>query len=936
MGNVGGGCYAFVIDTGVLETTGDLILNQEWSRSWVNGESAFTDGNGHGTHVAGTIAALANNLGVVGVAPGAEIVSLKVFDSFGSGATFGRIIDAVNYATSVINQNGLNKNKCVINMSLGGGFSSGLDQAVRNAADQGIKFAIAAGNTGSDADFWSPASTGDHPNVYTVSAVDNQYRMASWSNWDDVTGGDDVDIAAPGVQVLSYYQGGTLRRLSGTSMAAPHVAGLLLVGNGKLTEGDMVQANASGHSDPFALVAANSAPELTGEQATLAKGKEDTPYIIQEADLLEGFSDRDGDKLQVEDLKSSAGSLKNNNNGNWTYTPKTNDNGTIKLNYTVGDGNGNSIEASNRFELEAVNDKPIVSAPVDLGAIDEDGSIRITQEKLLKNSFDIEGEKLIITDLRISKGNGKLSDNTDGSWIFSPSKDWNGEVELTYAVTDSKSDDSQRINDKVFVRGNSLYTVVEGKSWSEAEKNSNKLGGHLVTINNQEEADFLSQKIYKNPAKEHLNSHFFIGLNDEKVEGRYEWSSGDVFNFKNFAESPAFDINSPHNKENDYFIIYSGKDGKNDWINVDNNSSFWDSHGINSFGITESNFLRRGDSAYVIVEGPTWEEAEENARKLGGNLVTINDKFENQWIVDNYYGEGKISEEIEIKSVWIGYNDLKAEGQWEWISGEKTIYTNWAPGEPDGTSSNKAGEQYAEFLLFDSFNRDPGMWGDHHNDKNINRYGLAEIKLDSDFGIKTSASLSVKAVNDAPELTGDKAKLDPGQEDTLYTIKTSDLLQGWTDVEGDTLSIKNLVVSTGKIVDVGDGTWILHTPQHFNGKVELSYSVADEHGAAVHTRHSIEIKNVNDAPESKPIGFVVETDEVDTATVSLAQLLSGSFDIDGDQLSVRNVQTSNGILASENDDGGWLFQTNGENGEFKLLFDVTDGVLTTKAELLSR
>ena len=128
-----------------------------------------------------------------------------------------------------------------------------------------------------------------------------------------------------------------------------------------------------------------------------------------------------------------------------------------------------------------------------------------------------------------------------------------------------------------------------------------------------------------------------------------------MFNFKNFAESPAFDINSPHNKENDYFIIYSGKDGKNDWINVDNNSSFWDSHGINSFGITESNFLRRGDSAYVIVEGPTWEEAEENARKLGGNLVTINDKFENQWIVDNYYGEGKISEEIEIKSVWIGY-----------------------------------------------------------------------------------------------------------------------------------------------------------------------------------------------------------------------------------------------------------------------------------------
>ena len=132
-GNAGEGCYAFVIDSGVLATTGDLLVNKTWSRSWVNGESAFADGSGHGTHVAGTIAALANNRGVVGVAPGAEVISLKIFDSFGGGASYSKVIDAVNYATNVINQNGLDKNKCVINMSLGGGFSSGLDQAVRNA-----------------------------------------------------------------------------------------------------------------------------------------------------------------------------------------------------------------------------------------------------------------------------------------------------------------------------------------------------------------------------------------------------------------------------------------------------------------------------------------------------------------------------------------------------------------------------------------------------------------------------------------------------------------------------------------------------------------------------------------------------------------------------------------------------------------------------------
>ena len=78
--NIVNGRYAFVIDSGVLDNTGDLVVNRQWSRSWVNGEDAFTDGNGHGTHVAGTIAALANGQGVVGVAPGAEVISLKVFD----------------------------------------------------------------------------------------------------------------------------------------------------------------------------------------------------------------------------------------------------------------------------------------------------------------------------------------------------------------------------------------------------------------------------------------------------------------------------------------------------------------------------------------------------------------------------------------------------------------------------------------------------------------------------------------------------------------------------------------------------------------------------------------------------------------------------------------------------------------------------------------
>jgi hypothetical protein len=255
-GNFASDSYAFVIDSGVSNTTEDLNLASDlsWHRSWIFGENAFTDGNGHGTHVAGTIGALVNGKGVVGVAPGAQIISLKVFDSTGRGASDMTIIDAINHAVSVIKNHNLDKSKVVINMSLNGTFSLALDTAIRNAADQGIRFSVAVGNNGRDADYYSPASVGDHSNVFAVSAVDNKYQMPFWSNWDRIDSTDsvdDVDFAAPGVGVLSYYRNGELTYLSGTSMAAPHVAGLLITGG--VQEGNYVTPSHFGTADPFAI-----------------------------------------------------------------------------------------------------------------------------------------------------------------------------------------------------------------------------------------------------------------------------------------------------------------------------------------------------------------------------------------------------------------------------------------------------------------------------------------------------------------------------------------------------------------------------------------------------------------------------------------------------------------------------------------------------------
>ncbi|MGF1756030.1 S8 family serine peptidase, partial [Vibrio makurazakiensis] len=187
------------------------------------------DDHYHGTHVAGTIGAIDNSFGVVGVAPGARLWAVKVLDSQGSGSMAG-IIAGIDW---VVEQGEVE----VINMSLGGtGTSSAMNTAIANAVASGVTVVVAAGNSGMDSSGFTPANS---PGAITVSALadfdglpgslgsptcrpDVDDTLADFSNW-----GAIVDIAAPGVCIYSTYplERGSYESISGTSMAAPHVAG---------------------------------------------------------------------------------------------------------------------------------------------------------------------------------------------------------------------------------------------------------------------------------------------------------------------------------------------------------------------------------------------------------------------------------------------------------------------------------------------------------------------------------------------------------------------------------------------------------------------------------------------------------------------------------------------------------------------------------------
>ncbi|MFP5262200.1 MAG: S8 family peptidase [Blastocatellia bacterium] len=201
----------FIIDTGV-GTHADINKVNHLN---FTGDGNNNDCNGHGTHVAGTVAARDNTSDVVGIVPGAPVTGVKVLGCDGSGST-SNIIKGIDWVTA----NAVKP--AVANMSLGGGISTTLDDAVRTSAASGVFYALAAGNSAANACNTSPARAGAGTNngIATVAATDRNNAEASFSNF-----GSCVDIWAPGVDTLSTRLGGGTTRLSGTSMASPHVAG---------------------------------------------------------------------------------------------------------------------------------------------------------------------------------------------------------------------------------------------------------------------------------------------------------------------------------------------------------------------------------------------------------------------------------------------------------------------------------------------------------------------------------------------------------------------------------------------------------------------------------------------------------------------------------------------------------------------------------------
>lgn len=230
----GAGVRVAVVDTGIDLDHPELAANIKGGYNAIDPSKPPEDDHGHGTHVAGTIAAIHNSEGVVGVAPQVNLYAVKVLDANGGG-TYSGVIAGIQWCA----ENKMN----VLNMSLGGSSGSeAMANAIKAAHDAGVTVVCAAGNNGGAVSY--PAK---YPEAIAVSASTSRDSIAYFSSR-----GPEIDFIAPGANIYSTYIDGGYGTMSGTSMSCPHVAGLaaLVVGTG-ITDPDLVKKALAASSVPL-------------------------------------------------------------------------------------------------------------------------------------------------------------------------------------------------------------------------------------------------------------------------------------------------------------------------------------------------------------------------------------------------------------------------------------------------------------------------------------------------------------------------------------------------------------------------------------------------------------------------------------------------------------------------------------------------------------
>ncbi len=534
----GDGVRVAIIDTGIDSDHPDLVGNLDWPSGYdcINDDEDPEDDQGHGTHVAGTVAATDNSEGVVGVAPGATLVPFKVLDSTGSGY-WSDVACGLDAAAALNGDQDPTNDIDLANLSLGG--SGTLDGECGTTTDAlyaaicsavngaGIAVTVAAGNDSQNASGFVPAA---YPEVITVSAYSDTDGTTEdtgcrgprwWPTCDEVFApfsnyGDVVDVIAPGVDIESTTVGGKYGEKSGTSMAAPHVAGLAALvlevegaltpaelkdhlratgqcpdGNENTGTGDCSTAAGTWDGDPDGvtepMVNADFAVDSNSGTTGVAPTADDISASVAEDEsatvTLAGSDPETCELIFSVSSSPSNGTVSSTiadasctvDGGTYTdtatvqYTPSADYNGSDSFTFTVTDSDGNTASGTVTITVDPVNDAPV--AVDDSASTAESTSVTID---VLVNDTDVDGDPLSVKSVT-APGYGTATVNDDDTVTYTPYDGSTVSDSFLYTVSDGALTDTAGVTVAVTEASSTMHvgdldsaSVNLGSSWQPA------------------------------------------------------------------------------------------------------------------------------------------------------------------------------------------------------------------------------------------------------------------------------------------------------------------------------------------------------------------------------------------------------------------------------------------------------------------------------------
>ncbi|ELB2051241.1 tandem-95 repeat protein, partial [Vibrio parahaemolyticus] len=699
------------------------------------------------------------------------------------------------------------------------------------------------------------------------SAVDEEFAPAAGEN-----GGSSLQTSA------TIVRDGT-ELLASTSFETIGIESLGLSQTQVLALNDLFRSNLQTSAD-------STDKPLATTPVTLDAIEEDGgSIIITTEELLSNVDDEDKDTLSVENLiiDKGNGTLVDNGDGTWTFTPQIDDDTEVSFTFDIIDDEDLVVSGSANLDILPINDAP--NAENDVITTEEDTAVTID---VLTNDTDVDGDKLSIESASVPKEQGTV-EVVDGKLVFTPAENFNGDAEITYTVTDGELTDEAKVTVTVNPVNDAPTIKVDAvESITEDAVNTDTVVATLTVRDTDTPEDQLTVSLENNS-----NGYFVLVGNEVKLtQVGVDAVNNDELNLKDLTISASVsDGVNPTASDSDSLIVNRVNDAptvenaiadqelSEDFATytIDLNDAFKDSDSALNFSVSgNSNVLVSIENGIATIS-PTadWNGSETltfTATDPSGESISQTVNFTVAPVADIVADKATVVEDTPTIIKVLGNDTFEGDDQVVSLDTNNGPANGTVSVNPDGSVTYTPNDNY------------------HGTDS------FTYIVTSGGVSESTTVSVDVTPVNDAPVAKDDIATT---QEDTAVTI---DVLPNDSDVDGDKLSIESASVPKEQgTVEVVDGKLVFTPAENFNGDAEITYTVTDGQ-LTDEAKVTVTVNPVNDAPTIKVDAVESITEDAVSTDTVVATLTVRDTDTSEDQLTVSLENNSNGYFVLVGDE----------------------------------